>query len=152
NKTIKLIDLQQNYREFLSMAAESLIEVEVKLNNDLFSSVHYSDEGHDLFFNLFNTAWISTLPENPGKMIYAINDDLHDYLQDKRGSINISLIHHPLNWLEPDNSNELKELLRKSSDFILSGHEHTTGDTDSLDRVNKNFISLYEGGLFQEKY
>lgn len=152
NKTIKLINLQENYREFLSMAAERLIENEIKLNNDLFSSVHYSVDEHTLFFNLFNTAWISTLSENPGKMIYPINEELRDYLQDKRGFINISLIHHPLNWLDPDNSNELKELLRKSSDFILSGHEHTPSDTDSLDRVNKNFISFYEGGLFQEKY
>lgn len=152
SKTIKLIDLQQNYRDFLSMAAEYLIENEVKLNNDLFSSIPFSVDGDILCFNLFNTAWISTLSEHPGRMIYPINEELNNHLQEKKGSVSISMIHHPLNWLDPENSNELKDLLRKSSDFILSGHEHTTSDTDSLDRVNKNIISTYEGGLFQETY
>ncbi|MBB4824971.1 hypothetical protein HNO89_002197 [Sporosarcina luteola] len=49
----------------------------------------------------------------------------------------------------PNNSSELLELLKKSSDIILSGHEHTTIDTDTFDRVNRNYVSIYEGGLFQ---
>ena len=68
----------------------------------------------------FNTAWCSQLHEKGGSMSfpqrYVIDSPLND--------VNITILHHPLSWLEPNNHKQLRNMLREKSNIVITGHEH----------------------------
>jgi calcineurin-like phosphoesterase family protein len=85
---------------------------------------------HNIFLNdmrlcvkCVNTAWMSILEEEPGKLRFPVS-----LIADSSvcGDIIIALLHHPYGWLEPNNARQLKARLEKTCDLIITGHEHTS--------------------------
>ena len=103
--------------------------------------------GRNVCFQLFNTAWISELQEQPGRLCMPINLIPDNTIT--RADLYVSLAHHPLHWLNADNMVAFRNVLRKSSDIVLWGHEHLN---DSITQKGDawNLVSL-EGRELQDR-
>ena len=87
-----------------------------------------------VLFLLGNTAWMSILHENPGKIIMP-----HQQLSKVNPSeykVVFYMYHHPDNWLNPDYKNGFVSHVRNNADIILVGHEH---ERDSYEKSGESF-------------
>lgn len=115
--------------------------------NELISRIKLEIHDKKVIFNLYNSAWISTLNEQPGKMIFPIN--FMDSQVTSMGDLNLSVIHHPTHWLEPNNKRKFESILQDSSDIIISGHEHVPSNVTLTD-WNRRQVHFIEGSALQE--
>lgn len=142
-----------NYFNFISKINSELsnksIITEINLSHPLLSIHTYEINGKRIKFNLFNTAWVSRLPERIGNMGFPI-----EYISEKipqiKNNVSISLIHHPLNWQTPENSKLLADYLNKTSEIIISGHEHVSRLAKKSDIENKYETITIESPALQE--
>ncbi len=75
-----------------------------------------------ILFKMINSAWMSQKHEQPGKMIIPVNA-FKQFDTDNYDCV-FTVMHHPYNWLHPDNCTDFLQYIRKSTDVILIGHEH----------------------------
>lgn len=101
-----------------------------------------------LMFRCYNTAWLSQLKEQQGGLYFPLKylgafepDHANDYV--------VSVFHHPYNWLSATNGREFRRHIEKTSDLILTGHEH---EEDHYQKFSfKGEVTEYlEGAVFQE--
>ncbi len=83
-----------------------------------------------LGFTIYNTAWLSQNPEKPGQLYIPPSVLIS---QDTPADLEIALLHHPYNWLDPDNVLPVRTHLQSNADIILSGHQHQAADQHSQD-------------------
>lgn len=121
-----------------------------KCNNKLFTIYNLPINDKNIIFYLYNSAWISQMKEIPGQMMFPIKSIGKNYF-DGKADLFVSLIHHPLNWLEPNNRRILKKHLETTSDIILTGHEHIPDSSINFDS-SKNYIEYVEGAALQDDY
>jgi predicted phosphodiesterase len=119
----------------------------LKFRHKLFKQYVYNIGEFKLSFNCLNTSWISELHEQPSKMYYPL------YLFDKEineltSDLKITVMHHPLHWLEPTNNRLNKDILEANSDIILTGHEHVPTFRQYMD-FEGNYTGYIEGGALQ---
>lgn len=111
-----VISVQNNYFDFAEM-------FDAHCNRSIYGEyVHQNSNGTSVMFRLINSAWMSEMHEHPGKLIIPTN-----YLpsgNDTPVDCVITVMHHPENWLHPDNAVLFKENMRSSTDLIIYGHEH----------------------------
>ena len=81
----------------------------------------------DVGIRLLNTAWMSTIHENQGHLIFPT--ELIPEMPD--AGLRITVMHHPLNWFQAENARDLRRLLQASSAVILTG-QPTLTTTDRL--------------------
>ena len=122
--TIKSIKVQQEFEDFRELYHSQWKNCELIYDDELLQRVALKISDFSIIFNLFNSSWISTLKENPGHMVFPIEQYKQKLNQCNIGDFNITMIHHPDHWLKPENKRELKDFLESISDFILTGHEH----------------------------
>jgi UDP-2,3-diacylglucosamine pyrophosphatase LpxH len=115
-----LTETQNNYFFFENLLTES----NTLLYADKLLKIHtFNQDGENINFICYNTAWDSELSERPGKMVFPISR-YRDIIKNIQNQINISLLHHPFNWQEPTNSRSFRNTIEETSEIILSGHEH----------------------------
>lgn len=99
-----------------------------------------------IVFNCFNSSWMSSINEKPGSLFYPTKK-LVDL---RKGDLNISLVHHPLNWYNPNakdnNVIEFREFIDNNSNVVLFAHEHVDNgyskrNTSSREEVYYRFGS-----------
>ena len=116
----------------------------------LYSESEYRVGTHKIRFHLYNTAWVSRLHESPGTLYYPVSVASKADSPSRPVDVAVSVLHHPLNWLEPGNARSLRSLLECTSDVILTGHEHVPGrigrSSDTGARVDH-----VEGAVLQER-
>ena len=93
----------------------------------LYRESEYEVGTHKIRFHLYNTAWVSRLHESPGTLYYPVSVASEADSPSRPVDVAVSVLHHPLNWLEPGNARSLRSLLERTSDVILTGHEHVPG-------------------------
>ncbi len=93
-------------------------------------------------FTTYNTAWLSQNPETPGELHMPIN--WFENSIDVPADIEVSVFHHPYNWLEPTNARAFKELIESRSDLVLTGHEHKADAYTKLSNEN-GAVTFVEG-------
>lgn len=72
-----------------------------------------------------NIAWLAYGGINEkGKIILGERPVREAFDKTENPQMVITLMHHPFDWLEQFDANEVKGLLERRSDFILYGHEH----------------------------
>lgn len=82
-----------------------------------------------------NTAWLAYGNENEKGKIIIGERQVREALDEVNDSqIIIALMHHPFEWLEWFDANDVKKMLERRADFILNGHEH------KLDVIGKGSI------------
>jgi len=100
-------------------------------------------------FCCFNTSWISMEQEKIGNLIFPIGM-YEERLNNLECDLLISVLHHPYPWFCENNRKRLKKIIEKSSDIVITGHEHiqSKGLHDNLEGTITEYI---EGGILQEK-
>ena len=100
-------------------------------------------------FCCFNTSWISKEQEKIGNLIFPIGM-YEERLNNLKCDLLISVLHHPYPWFCENNRKKLKKIIEKSSDIVITGHEHiqSKGLHDNLEGTITEYI---EGGILQEE-
>ena len=106
---------------------ESLTNQRQSITQRIFSECEYQIRGHTIRFCLYNTAWVSQLHESPGTLFFPITVAAESDSPSRPVDVAVSVLHHSLNWLEPANARSLRAHLERTSDFVLTGHEHVPG-------------------------
>lgn len=108
--------------------------------------IKFKDE--KFLFLLFNTAWMSQLQEKPGNLFFP--KEAYPDIKPQDFDCVVSIMHHPYNWFHPDNSVELLQYLRKTTDVLLLGHEHRSDIFKSSG--NDWSLSEFHGKELQSTY
>lgn len=148
DSTLKNIVVQNNFDVFFSVFKDEWKSISTVQNSILFKTVDYKvSNGNKIRINLINTAWDSFIDEKPGTMIMPMSS-FEDLAFSDESVINISVFHHPLHWLEPNNKREFENKLESISDLIITGHEHARNDF--IKKTKEGEIFILEGSVLQE--
>ncbi len=119
-------------------------------DNKLFYQICDKVRDKTVCFNCLNTAWMSQVVEKED-MFFPIKR-FEDKKTLKKGTINISVFHHPMTWFtssgESNNRKELQQFLEDNSSIILSGHEHESEHKISTEFWSNKETLYFSGHLF----
>lgn len=124
-----VVKIQDNYYDFIKKF--DLVD------EGIFTTKEFVFDGKKILFSMLNTAWMSVLRESPGKLIMPTK--LFGKIEPSEYNAVFYLLHHPINWLNPDYKNDFVNDIRKNADVVLLGHEHTK---DDYEKIGDNF-SVY---------
>ena len=140
-----LLGPERRFFQFLEAIETPLPLPLTGIDSRLYRQYEIKIDGQSITICCCNSAVLSELHERPGTLVFPVS-----VLPVERPTSDISLgvVHHPYNWLQPDNAREFRTQLEGITDFLLTGHEHT------LDRRNtstEEANNLYlEGGVLQD--
>lgn len=102
---------------------------------------------------LLNSAWKATGAPNDGdygKLMLG-RSQLDDVVRDLEGSdFKFALVHHPLVWLSPKDSQSTQRQLLNSFDALFFGHNHEP-DAQILTGTSNSYFSSNAGCLYQSR-
>lgn len=104
----------------------------------------FSVAGSRIRFNCYNTAWVSQRKEKQGDLTFP--PQLHDELP--LPELAVSVFHHPLAWFKPDNRRVFQTHLERTSDVVVTGHEHYSGLFSKQNHTGEA-VEYCEGGALQ---
>lgn len=133
--------VQENYRKFVAANSEQPI-----FSDGLTYIYRLTIGSKHVHFHCYNTAYLSEIKEQPGKMYFPITK--YDDGLFTKADIVISQFHHPFHWLVPTNRREFMTHIHKVSDFYLTGHEHEFSKS-KIDDLDENTVCHIEGGVLQ---
>jgi predicted MPP superfamily phosphohydrolase len=99
-----------------------------------------------LRLNNFNSAWVSTNPEQQGRLLFPVAAIPPP---DHNADLTISMLHHPYNWFTAENASAVRRAIEVSSDIVLTGHEHRQEAYQKVHDASGS-IQYVEGGVLQE--
>lgn len=106
----------------------------------------------NLCFHCYNTALLSQLHEEPGKLMIPENYFLD--AKDEAGQVIISVFHHNTGWLTAATSNNNKKMfeehLYKTSSIVMCGHEHHQKNIAVSDLDGYKELIYLESAALQE--
>jgi hypothetical protein len=143
----QLLDPQRNYWEFdsaLSFPATNTQEM-------ICRSVNISIGSHTVRLNLLNTALLSQRKESQGALLLPM-PLLHEALSAAATpNLTLAVMHHAIYWIESQTLTDLRDLLAKTSDYLITGHEHFSSGYEVKDELGDS-IRYYESpALFDPK-
>jgi len=98
-----------------------------------------------LRFSAMNASWISTVPESKAELIFPIEH--YASHQEDSASINILLMHHPLNWYAQASYHPLREMVKAHYQLVMSGHEHTAATNIIADQEQQSSVYFEASAL-----
>ncbi|MEP7043161.1 MAG: metallophosphoesterase [Dokdonella sp.] len=106
-----------------------------------------TDDAAALSYVGINSALLASGANDQGKLSVPVSALSHD-----RGKCLVAYVmHHPLSWMESNNSNKLLEHMRERADLMFFGHEHR----DDLTRIdvlyNDATYEAYFGDVLQDR-
>lgn len=99
-------------------------------------------------FYCYNTAILSALHEEPGKLHVPLSTIRPDTFNSS-ADLHVSIFHHPLHWLNPTNRRAFARQLQNTSNIYLTGHEHEFSRS-KIDDLASNVIYHFEGSVLQD--
>ena len=138
--------VQDNYNRFFSNYEK---KDKIIYSDRLLKIYRFKIGKHFINFCCFNTSWISKEQEKIGNLMFPIGM-YEERLNSLECDLLISVLHHPYPWFCENNRKRLKKIIEKSSDIVITGHEHiqSKGLHDNLEGTITEYI---EGGILQEK-
>ena len=147
NATLPCLSVQENFWSFYNrLRKENLSEKiswlhEVRLKQDF-----------SIFFNCYNSAFLSQLKEKPGGLIIP-QDKFINTVRNHPQDIIISLYHHNTGWLNPNtplnNKKTFENHLFSTSDIVMCGHEHSNQDRKISSLSDYRELIYFENSAFQ---
>ncbi|NFO58523.1 metallophosphoesterase [Clostridium botulinum] len=137
--------IQNNYFKFIKNFENK--NLEVIFQDKLISINKYSIREKYIYFIMLNTAWLSGINEEYGRIYFPV-DIYKDKLEQCNDGITITFFHHPTKWCHPDAANYLDDKIECISDFILQGHEHVNSEYTKI--TNDNKVVYIKGAALQE--
>jgi len=123
-------------------------EVDCVEKDNLWTTKKIEFGGKSIVFESVNLSWASKLREEQGKLMFPFLS--YDKKSNLDADIRISLMHHPLNWLNQSSYRDFRGGLRTFSDFIFTGHEHANNAVN-YDDIESGETIIVEGGVLQEE-
>jgi len=136
--------IQNEFFEFFAGIKDHTAEV---FSNKLHTGHAYTVNGKTILFNLINTAWMSRKKEEAGRIVVPV--DQFKEFDPTSYDVVVTMYHHPYGWFEPTNGHRFKQIIEKTSDIILTGHEHTWEKTSIAVRDSIT-TDYYHGGVLQD--
>jgi len=138
--------VQDNYNRFYNNYEK---KDKIIYSDKLLKIYRFKIGKHLINFCCFNTSWISKEQEKIGNLMFPIGM-YEERLNSLKCDLLISVLHHPYSWFCENNRKRLKKIIEKSSDIVITGHEHiqSKGLHDNLEGTITEYI---EGGILQEK-
>ncbi len=130
-----------HYYDFEKATATSGVTFESKLWRDYTFQVG----GRSVRFSALNASWMSTVPETKGELIFPLEH--FSEIVEAAASLNILLLHHPLNWYAQSTYHPLRQMVRTHYQIVMSGHEHTENAQIVSDFQN-NTVAMFEAPAF----
>ncbi|MFQ5752011.1 MAG: tetratricopeptide repeat protein [bacterium] len=118
----RFIDHLSNFTMFLERAG--YVHLLQDRNRLIYGDVR-SVENYKVGIMGFNSAWSSGRDGEKGKLWLGSWQIGELARKIGKNSLNIALIHHPLNWFNEHEDPDLLREIELNSDFLLHGHEHT---------------------------
>ena len=141
-----LLQPQDNYFEFKSLFYD---QQPGGIWDKFYESKSYIVGGKSVFFDLYNTSWLSQIHDEVGKLLSPPLEALEKRVDPPQCDLRISVLHHPLHWLSPAASREFVAHLEGESDIIFTGHEHVQGQYSRIPHGTSG-SDYIEGGVLQE--
>lgn len=143
----KMLEKQNNYTEFLEAFRHGNDDIDIIEDNDGLCNIYeLKINCMTVKISTINTAWLSQIHEKPGANF--IPSSMYQKISKKEG-VNITMFHHPSNWMEPNNKNEFDRWIEKESDIILVGHEHI-GRNEYIENRETSYATQY-GEVLQDR-
>lgn len=121
---------------------------EIRSGDQLWTSHRFTVEGREVVFEALNVSWCSQIKEESGSMVFPYKRYTH--LSDETTDLRFSILHHPLNWFSQAVYHPFKQLLRESSNVIVSGHEHVGGVGEDYNS-DSGHSAYIEGCVLQDE-
>jgi len=118
----KMCEKQENFFAFRDLFMDDMGIQMTETGNNLLVKYELKIAGKSVFVNAFNTSWISQRHEKPSEIF--IPKSVYDKKLSKGNGLNITMYHHPSNWMHPDDKMYFDDVIRRNSDMVFVGHEH----------------------------
>lgn len=122
--------------------------IEPSYDNQLVTIYTFDIGTKKVIFHCYNTAYISEIHEQNGKMFFPTSILPDEQLKTK-GDIVFGLFHHPFHWLNAINRREFSTHIHKTTDFYFTGHEHESSK-EKIDDLDDNIVYHIEGTVLQD--
>jgi hypothetical protein len=96
----------------------------------------------------YNTAWCSSRRELQGTLHFPLSA-IPSVNSSPPADYVVSIFHHPYNWMPADSYRMFREQIERTSDLILTGHEHEAENYQKYTSTGESNEYL-EGAVFQE--
>lgn len=146
DSVIKLLSSVQD--NFFTFSKQFDSENSIVFSDELLTILELPISDKKVIFYNYNTAFQSILHEQPGKMVFPISK-YESSLFDSVADLKISIFHHPLHWLSPNNRRTFKTHIESNSDFYFTGHEHEHTKS-AISDLDDNITYYIEGDVLQE--
>ncbi len=110
----RLLEQQAAFFKFLETRGQGPLDPA----QQFFRQQRISQPRFTIDVNLFNTAFTSTLAEKPGTLVFPDHVIPPDISTD--ADLVISVLPHPLHWLEPVNARRLRRIVESGCDLIFT--------------------------------
>lgn len=138
-----LTSIQKEYFTF----AQKLDSIDQQ-TNPIFWLREYEIDPYHVHFLCFNTAWMSTKPEEQGRLIFPVNLINFNEIHSDKNTVTVSVFHHPYDWFDSRHVKDFKNLIHSSSNIIITGHEHDIDNQTNIS-IKGTIQEVMQGGLLQ---
>lgn len=135
-------EVQQEFRNFVESYHDHVV-----YSDNLFCVIKHDFNGYSIVFYCYNTAWLSELHEQLGKLHFPIKR-LPEDCYNVTANLYISVLHHPFAWHNQQNARELSDHLEDTSQLILTGHSHISSKSVK-DNLEGKLTEYIEGAILQ---
>ncbi|MFT3924593.1 MAG: metallophosphoesterase family protein [Myxococcales bacterium] len=105
--------------------------------------------GRTIHVNSLNTAWMSTIDEKQGALVFPSSGITALRAPSPAPDVVITVGHHGYNWFEANNARALRTSVETCSDILFSGHEHMADSTLKLGSAGDTSWHI-EGGVLND--
>ena len=111
----KMCEKQKNFFDFRDLLTDDTFITKVETGNKLLEKFELEIAGFSIFINAFNTSWISQRNEKPSEIF--IPKSIYEKTIHKNEGLNITMYHHPSNWMHPDDKIFFDSIIRAKRNF-----------------------------------
>lgn len=151
-RKISLVGLK-NYNEYIT---KTFPWAQSQKENPVSYTINLEINSIRISLLALNTAWLAFPPSKKGEIVLG-ERQVREALEDiDNPNIVVSLMHHSFEWLEWFDKKDVKGMLDRQADFILSGHEHIEDIFQKISNMSETFYisagSLYDSRTYTNTY
>ncbi len=144
------VGVQANFSKFCTdLEAISLTEDAASIHRTVRLKVGKAN----VRFELYNSAWMSTIHEKHGSLFIPSGVLPHPVPtpQEIVDDLVLALFHHPISWFTPEEGKVFRERLQATADVVFTGHEHEPASYSRAHSPGAQ-IEFVEGGVLQDSW
>lgn len=120
----------------------------VTYTHRLWRDWRFQIDGKTLRFSAMNASWM-TVPGENIPLIFPVDMFLNAY--EDSATVNLLLIHHPLNWYAQGTYHPLRRMVQCNYQVVMSGHEHMGHSSIVTDFADRSAVILESPALDPHK-